>query len=116
MELALIQHIFSFSARLWEIILESPLPWITFAISIISSAYFFGRKHANAQKDKEIAEKTLEYITKINGLERQHREKIESLEYQHRQELRERDKATDKWRERCYQLMIEKSETKGRSP
>lgn len=116
MELSLFHHICIFSVRLWENILESPLSLITIFLTVIGGAYLFGRYHANAQKDKEFAEKTLEYNAKYNELERRLCEEMKHLEYQHRQELRDRDSAVDEWKEKYFQLMIERTETKGGSP
>lgn len=116
MEIAIFHHIRIFSARLWENILESPLSLIPIVLTVIGGAYLFGRYHASAQKDKEFAEKTLEYNAKYNELERQHCKEMKHLEHQHRQELKDRDKEVDKWKEKYFQLTIERTETNGRSP
>lgn len=116
MEIAIFHHIGIFSVRLWENILESPLSLITIALTIIGGAYLFGRYHACAQKDKEFAEKALEYNAKYNELERQYCQEMKHLEYQYRQELRDRDRSVDEWKEKYFQSLIERTETNGRSP
>lgn len=116
MDLAVIHHIRSFSARLWESILESPLSFITITLSVVSSAYLFGRYHVSAQKNKELAEKIMEFDIKYNEQEQRHREEIEHLRYQHRQELKDRDKEVSEWKEKYFQLMIERTKIEDRSP
>lgn len=116
MDLSAFHYICNFSVRLWENILESPLSWITIVLSVVSGAYIFGYYHANAQKDKEIAERTLENNLKNNELERKHKEETENLKNQYELKLKDRDKEADKWKEKYFRLMMYIVERNGRSP
>lgn len=100
-----IQHICSFLYKLWDSIMETPLPWLSLCMSILSGAYLLGRYLMAAKKDKEIAEKLLEQTLKIDELERQHRNEIYNLQ-----------KDRDEWREKYLISISEKSDNPESSP
>lgn len=78
---------------------------ISTMLPILIVVYNCGGSNMATKMDREMAEKTLEYESKIS-----------EIEYQHRQELRDRDKEVDEWKEKYFQSLIERTETNGRSP
>ncbi len=78
---------------------------ISTMIPILIVVYKCGGSNMETKKDREMTEKILEYESKIS-----------EIEYQHRQELKDEENKMDEWREKYFQLLIERTETKGRSP
>lgn len=80
----------------------SPIIGVTFVLG----GYFMAAKKNKklAEKEREMAEKILEYTLTINNLEHQHRSELKNL----RMELKDIEKELSSWKEKYFQLLQDK--------
>lgn len=84
--------------KAWEVSRESLYAIIPILLSLLVGAFYLGGYFMEAKKDREMTHWENE------------------IEAQHRQEIANKEKEKDEWREKCFQLMVERTGTKGRSP
>lgn len=81
-----------------EVSRESIYALISIAISLLVGSFYLGGYFMEAKKDREMVQWKTE------------------TEVRHREEIANKEKERDGWKEKCFQLMMEKADGKERSP
>lgn len=81
-----------------EVSRESIYALISIAISLLVGSFYLGGYFMEAKKDREMVQWKAE------------------TEVRHREEIANKEKERDEWKEKCFQLMMEKADGKERSP